>query len=285
MTDKYAILALDYYCLKYMMYFRGTKYWNPCIHGFKPEVLAYWLRSLQTSVNNVVAAVENHAEIPVKIVGLIDCPWPAGGYWRSQVYLAQQQALQEQGLEALHFKIKKQETPDTAYKGNRLAEGSYTEFLKLCHQLLYELPYPVLKYPGLEADDFWGLITRDAKTPVYGATLDHDWALCTAHSPQVYWVNLHRSDYLGIYNQDTALSLFQKSYKKAKFLSEIPQAKSLKGERSDNLGKGFDPRLADLVQFSAPSHEIFANNLPNLTPWDFSPAHGQVKDLLKNFNE
>jgi len=282
MVNDPVIVALDYSCLKYLMYFRGHKGWDPQIHGFKPGVLDYWFGNLQGTIRNILTGVLDHVgqDADLRVVGLLDQPWPEG-YWRSRVYKAQQDQRVLEGLEPLHFKIKKQESPDYSYKGNRLAKTSYSDFLRLCHELLWRLPYPVLKHPGLEADDHWGLLAQyHGGLRCYGVTLDQDWALCASNT--VFWVNLHRTNYLRVYDQSAALEIFQKTYKGVNSLSCVPWAKSLKGERSDNLGKGFDPRLADLVKYSAPSPQVFGSL--NFEPWDFEPAHLNAQAFVKSLD-
>lgn len=282
--NKKLIIALDYSCLKYLIYYRGVKTWDENIHGFRPEVVQHWAMALRDLINQIATKAKTTVEEPcsVVIVGLVDQPFkePNHGYWRSRVYEAQQQKLRLAGKPALSFKIAKQEVPDEKYKGNRLAKSSYSPFMKLCTQLMYDLPFKVFKAEGAEADDMAGLLAQGVPSDahLYLVTLDQDWALLTALSPRVVWMNLHRANFLKVYDSEQALELFQKTYKKALTLSEVPEAKSFKGERGDNLAKGFDPRLADLINFSCPAPSAFPEEV-ELGAWDFTA----IKDDITNW--
>jgi 5'-3' exonuclease len=266
-----SVIAIDYSCLQYILYYRGLKDWNENIHGFKPEVLSYWKQQQENIIDQIKTVVSG----PVSIVGCVDSLGP-NGYWRAQVYNVQQALRQT----PLVYEKKDGTKGSPEYKGNRPEKSSYSPFLQLCKELMYTLDYPVLKYPGLEADDQAGLLTK-LKPPgvkLYLVTLDKDWLLLC--NDEVSWVNLHNKKYLEVSDGEKALRIFQSEYKNVYSLEDVPHAKSLKGERSDNLPKGFDPRLADLVQFSAPNSDQFFG----VEPWDFEPAYQAVKDFYKSLN-
>jgi hypothetical protein len=284
------IVAIDYSCIKYLLYFRGEKFWQENIHGFKPAVLIHWAKQRDAIFQQIKTAVSEHAGVEIsslELIGLVDKPFEnGGGYWRSRVYEAQQQKLKDEGLAALSFKIKGQEIPDEAYKGNRLSKESYTGFMKVCNKLMYELPHKVFKADGAEADDLFGYLSlcvgRAGQSPgvlLYGVTLDQDWSLC-CQNKSTFFVNLHRKNFLVVLDSQSALEKFQQTYKKIKHFHEVPLAKSLKGERSDNLAKGFDPRLADLVDYSLSYCDEFLEEIPGvIVPWDFTAIHEELQSF------
>jgi 5'-3' exonuclease len=175
------IAVVDYSCVKYQLYFSGAN-WDEQIHGQKPPVVEYWRNVLHRKMGEIVLGIADHAQIDpatIEIVGAVDDSTKA--YWRSKVYAAQQQLLIKQGREPLHFKIKKNPFIDYTYKGNRLEASSYSEFMTLCNKLMYELPHPVFKAKGLEADDIVGIFAQEINLndKLYMVTLDQDWLLLT----------------------------------------------------------------------------------------------------------
>jgi hypothetical protein len=260
------------------LYFRGSRYWKDEIHSGRPEVKAHWSAQLNSYIAKLVQTAASHGQVKpneVRVVGLVD----AKNYWRSELYNYQQSLLDS----PLHFKIKKQETPDTAYKGNRLEKKSYNGLLKLLNGLMWELPYPVLKAEGAEADDFFGALAKakPEETPLYGATLDKDWMLCCEFR-NTYMINLHRKYNLSIIDEAMALESFKAEYRNVEHLRDVPLAKSLKGERSDNLPKGFDPRLANLISYSLPDPDSFRIPGEFEPQWDFTEAWGELRSLLSS---
>jgi hypothetical protein len=280
------LAILDLSCLKYGIYFRGCKNFNLALHFDggrpRPEVVTFWKADLAHTLASIASAVAEHSKckpLDVIIAGAQDAP--NGKYWRHSVFSFQQTMLDE----PLRFKSRKGSTKvhSDEYKGGRLAKSEYNEFMQVANKVIAEVALPTFFSDWAEADDITGLFAelKPEAQPLYVVSLDHDWKLLCDY-PNTYFVNLHRTKFLEITDGSLALEDFQDTYPKAgiETLLDVPHAKAEKGERSDNLPPGFDHRLADLVNYSCPEPEDFAEVGPEFT-WSFS----QIKQEIQNFLE
>lgn len=252
------IALIDISCIKYQLYYSGVKNYIPSVHEGDPKVKNYWVSRLNIIIEDIKSAILVHANADtIKIVFALDGKKP---YWRSMTY------DDPQPLAVCNAKEK-------LYKGGRVK--TFTPFMDLVCEVIGFYKVTRFKADHAEADDIAGLFCK-YKTPeqsIYLVSIDKDWkTLC---SDGVFWVNLYTTKYLQISDSLGALNDFQIEYSGVRSLQDVSKAKSIKGERSDNLAAGFDPRLADLINFSCPKSEDFGD-----FKWDFNQLKEEVHDFL-----
>lgn len=269
-----AIAILDVSVLKYNLYFSGCKNFDPQIHcdsegRIKDSVFNFWFSKYESKIRSIQSAIEEHSQEKCNFVCVYDSPPP---YWRSSVFSFQQSLLDE----PLRFKSRNG-LKSTAYKGGRISKSEYTSFLDFASDIQAKFHFKdlELRASNAEADDLAGLLVNTAPEDqkIYLVTVDKDWKLLC--KGDTFWVNLHYKNFLQIINEEQALEDFKAEYVGIQTLADVPFAKSFKGERSDNLPKGFDPRLADLVNFSCPEVADFADCGVEFE-WDFREIKQRV---------
>lgn len=164
---------------------------------------------------------------------------------------------------------------DESYKGGRLKPEAYNQILGYTRKASELLKKGNLWFgtPGLESDDYAGLLVKYKPENVYIdlLTVDRDW--CGLTRPKVRWINMLPKKRYTIETEIEAVLYFQEKLSASiKSPIEAYEAKRVKGELGDNLPPGCHIEMIDLYNHAAP------------IDYGFKPAHDAIKQFYLTGN-
>ena len=262
--DKFSLI--DVSTAVYMTYFRCYRNYNP---NRPEEVVVKYLKQ------QLLALIEPAIQPGYYPVLLFDCK-QNGVYWR-QNFIDNHAAYYSElwanpktgnGMNAAGA------VNDEKYKGGRLKSTDYNPILKLTWIAARQLAeqYVCFEEPGLEADDFAGLLVayKPDNVSLDLVTVDRDWAMLLRNET-IRFIDLYPKRRYQIEYTEDAVKYFQnKIHSSIETPEEAAYWKAKLGEKSDNCLPGSHVELVDLVNHAAP------------ISYGFQDAHDRVINFFSN---
>ncbi len=268
MQNKFSLI--DVSNIVYQVYFRNYKFYNENRHTEK-NIVPFLLNK----INELIAPAIQQDFVPIYLFD----KKKDGKYWRQDFIEDNAEFYSElwanpatgRGMNTGSGPNQEQ------YKGGRLAPDKYNPVLNYTRkaaELLKTQPGYWFEEPGLEADDWAGLLVKYAPANYHLdlVTVDKDWAgLLRLNDSRIRFIDLYPKRRYEIQYAEDAVSYFNKKlHPSIETPAEAYYWKQQLGETGDNLLPGSHIELIDLINHCAP------------ISYGFEHCHQKIKTFLNS---
>jgi 5'-3' exonuclease len=280
MQNKFSLI--DVSNIVYQVYFRNYKWFNPNQHTEKALV-----PFLLNKINELIAPAVQQDFVPIYLYD----KKKNSKYWRQNFIEDNAKFYSELWADPTTGRGMNtgSEPNQEQYKGGRLTPDKYNPVLNYTRkaaELLKTQPGYWFEEPGLEADDFTGLLVKYAPANYHLdlVSVDKDWCgLLKLDNPNIRFIDMYPKRRYEIHYAEDVVKYFQaKLHSSIEKPEEAYYWKQQLGETGDNLLPGCHIELIDLINHCAPETYGFAAVHKQII--DFWTSRYTNTDIKKDLN-